>query len=122
MRILNHVNVIKTTASNRHLIAAIFLGWVAATTLCAQPAPKSPVPVPVRPSSLVPGQSPPKVTDVWVVFKTHCDLGYTMSAEAVFRKYREPMMDSAIRLIEADRADRPPTASNGRSRAGPWRR
>jgi hypothetical protein len=52
----------------------------------------------------LPGNLAPGVTDVWVVFKTHCDLGYTMSAEAVFKKYRETMMDSAIRLIEADRA------------------
>ena len=80
------------------------LPFLAVTTLCAQSNPNSPVPVPARPSSLLPGQKPPSVTDVWVVFKTHCDLGYTMSAGAVFKKYREPMMDSAIQLIEADRS------------------
>jgi hypothetical protein len=83
---------------------AALLQFFAVSTLCAQPAPKSPVPVPPRPSSQLPGQQAPGVTDVWVVFKTHCDLGYTMSAEAVFKKYRERMMDSAIQLIEADRA------------------
>ncbi|MBN8457505.1 MAG: hypothetical protein J0M04_06695 [Verrucomicrobia bacterium] len=76
----------------------------ASTTVFAQAIPKSPVPVPPSPPSLLPGHSAPAVTDIWVVFKTHCDLGFTMSAEAVFKKYREPMMDSAIRLIEADRA------------------
>lgn len=69
----------------------------------AQQQPVSPIPVPAAPPNLAAGQKAPGVTDIWVVFKTHCDLGYTMSAEAVFKKYREEMMDNAIRLIEADR-------------------
>ena len=32
--------------------------------------------------------SPPKVTDVWVAFKTHFDIGYTDTIEGVLRKYR----------------------------------
>lgn len=71
--------------------------------LYAQSAPKSPIPVPASPSSLLPGKKAPAVTDLYVVFKTHCDIGYTMSAEAVKTKYRVEMMDNAIRLIEADR-------------------
>lgn len=54
-------------------------------------------------ADLLPGKKAPEVTDIWVVFKTHCDLGYTMSADAVFKKYREDMMDNAIHLIEADK-------------------
>lgn len=65
--------------------------------------PISPIPVPPAVSNLLPGKNAPVVTDIWVVFKTHCDLGYTMSANAVFKKYREDMMDNAIRLIEADK-------------------
>ncbi|SMC78548.1 glycoside hydrolase family 38 N-terminal domain-containing protein [Pedobacter nyackensis] len=65
--------------------------------------PISPIPVPASVSNLLPGKKAPVVTDIWVVFKTHCDLGYTMSAGAVFKKYRENMMDNAIRLIEADK-------------------
>jgi hypothetical protein len=69
----------------------------------SQEWPHSPIPDPAAPSNLLPGKKAPVVTDIWVVFKTHCDLGYTMSAEAVFKKYREDMMDNAIRLIDADR-------------------
>jgi len=46
---------------------------------------------------------PVKVTDVWVVFKTHLDIGYTDTIEAVLRKYRVNMMDGALGLIEKDR-------------------
>jgi alpha-mannosidase len=42
----------------------------------------------------------PKVTDVWVVFKTHFDLGFTDLPENVFRRYREEMMDNALAVIE----------------------
>lgn len=69
----------------------------------SQNVPKSPIPVPEPPSNLLPGKKAPVVTDIWVVFKTHCDLGYTMSVEAVLKKYREDMMDNAVRLIEADK-------------------
>jgi len=86
----------------------IAISWLAALVLAAsaiaQEAPRSPVPVPPAPPSLPPGKQAPGVTDIWVVFKTHCDLGYTDTAEHINTKYREPMMDHAIRLIEADRA------------------
>lgn len=72
--------------------------------LRAQDQPKSPISVPKRPESLLPGRTSPGVTDIWVVFKTHCDLGYTMSAKEVFKKYREDMMDNAIKLIEQERS------------------
>lgn len=42
----------------------------------------------------------PKVTDIWVVFKTHFDLGFTDLPENVFRRYREEMMDNALSVIE----------------------
>ncbi|HVI48250.1 MAG TPA: hypothetical protein VM802_25505 [Chitinophaga sp.] len=42
-----------------------------------------------------------KVTDIWVVFKTHFDLGFTDLPENVFRRYREEMMDNALKTIES---------------------
>ena len=48
-----------------------------------------------------------KVTDVWVVFKTHFDLGFTDLPENVFKRYREEMMDNALKLIE-NNANQPP--------------
>ena len=48
-----------------------------------------------------------KVTDVWVVFKTHLDIGYTDTIENVLKKYRESMMDGALKVVEASR-DLPP--------------
>lgn len=45
-------------------------------------------------------QSVSKVTDVWVVFKTHFDLGFTDLPENVFRRYREEMMDKSLGIIE----------------------
>jgi len=41
-----------------------------------------------------------KVTDVWVVFKTHFDLGFTDLPENVFARYRGEMMDNALNIIE----------------------
>ncbi len=41
-----------------------------------------------------------KVTDIWVVFKTHFDLGFTDLPENVFKRYREEMMDNALNVIE----------------------
>jgi hypothetical protein len=41
-----------------------------------------------------------KVTDVWVVFKTHFDLGFTDLPENVFARYRGEMMDKALSVIE----------------------
>lgn len=81
------------------IAAACMLG-----NLPAQEPPRSPVPVPPAPPSLPAGKGAPAVTDIWVVFKTHCDLGYTQSVEAVNEKYRVAMMENAIKLIEADRA------------------
>jgi hypothetical protein len=48
-------------------------------------------------------ESAPKVEDVWVVFKTHFDLGYTDRVANVLKRYREEMMDNALKSIEADR-------------------
>src|SRR3569623_188593 len=45
-------------------------------------------------------QDSSKVTDIWVVFRTHFDLGFTDLPENVFKKYREEMMDNALMLIE----------------------
>ena len=45
-----------------------------------------------------------KVTDVWVVFKTHLDIGYTETIGNVLKKYREPMMEGALGIIDASRA------------------
>ncbi|MEI7946560.1 MAG: hypothetical protein WCJ02_07680 [bacterium] len=44
------------------------------------------------------------VDQVWVVFKTHFDLGYTDLAENVFTKYRVTMMDGALKVIEQNRS------------------
>lgn len=46
----------------------------------------------------------PKVTDVWVVFKTHFDLGFTDLPENVFARYRGEMMDKALGVIEKNAA------------------
>ncbi len=42
----------------------------------------------------------PRVTDIWVVFRTHFDLGFTDLPENVFKRYREEMMDNALMVIE----------------------
>ncbi|MCP5537528.1 MAG: hypothetical protein H7A51_15005 [Akkermansiaceae bacterium] len=84
-----------------HFLLLLFLA--APLAFGVPPQPQSPLVAPPMPSSLKPGQKAPQVTDIWVVFKTHCDLGYTKSAEAVNTDYRVPMMDNAIRLYEADR-------------------
>ena len=41
-----------------------------------------------------------QVTDVWVVFKTHFDLGYTDLPENVFKRYRVEMMEKSLAVIE----------------------
>jgi alpha-mannosidase len=48
-----------------------------------------------------------KVDQVWVVFKTHFDLGYTDLAENVFTKYRVNMMDGALKVIDQNRSQPP---------------
>ena len=50
-----------------------------------------------------PAAAPVKVSDVWVVFKTHFDLGFTDLAENVFTRYRVEMMDNALKIIERNR-------------------
>ncbi len=55
-------------------------------------------------ASLLMAEPVSKVTDVWVVFKTHFDLGFTDRAEEVFKKYRETMMDGALNVIEQSRS------------------
>jgi hypothetical protein len=44
-----------------------------------------------------------KVENVWVVFKTHFDLGYTDRVENVLTRYRVEIMDNALMAIKADR-------------------
>jgi alpha-mannosidase len=44
-----------------------------------------------------------QVTDIWVAFKTHFDLGYTDLAANVRTKYRVSMMDIALKNFEANR-------------------
>ena len=41
-----------------------------------------------------------KVSDVWVVFKTHFDLGFTDLPENVFERYRVEMMEKSLGVIE----------------------
>jgi len=48
-----------------------------------------------------------KITDAWVVFKTHLDIGYTDRIEVVLKKYRVDMMDNALKVVELSR-DLPP--------------
>jgi len=47
------------------------------------------------------------VTDVWVVFKTHFDLGFTDLPENVFKRYRAEMMDNALGVIEKNTSQSP---------------
>lgn len=88
----------------RYCIGVILSVLVFHQDLMGQDQPKSPIPVPKRPGNLLPGRTSPGVTDIWVVFKTHCDLGYTMSAKEVLKQYREGMMDNAIKLIDQERS------------------
>lgn len=48
-----------------------------------------------------------QVTDVWVVFKTHFDLGFTDLPENVFERYRGEMMDKALNVIEKNAQQSP---------------
>jgi hypothetical protein len=50
---------------------------------------------------------PAPIEHVWVVFKTHLDIGYTDRIEDVLKKYRVNMMDGALKVVEASR-ERPP--------------
>lgn len=53
--------------------------------------------------SQTPTKKAPVITDIWVVFKTHFDLGFTDLPENVFKRYREEMMDNALSVIEKSR-------------------
>ncbi|MBX3256453.1 MAG: hypothetical protein KF862_20115 [Chitinophagaceae bacterium] len=44
-----------------------------------------------------------KVTDVWIVVKSHFDLGFTDLAENVFQRYRTEMMDKSLTVMEANK-------------------
>ena len=46
---------------------------------------------------------PTKVTDIWVVFKTHFDIGYTDLVTNVLKRYRVEMMDNALAVMEKNR-------------------
>jgi len=48
-------------------------------------------------------ERPANVTDVWVVIKSHFDLGFTDLAENVFERYRGEMMDNALAVIDENR-------------------
>lgn len=51
------------------------------------------------PASAKPG----KVTDVWVVIKSHFDLGFTDQAENVFERYRVEMMEKSLAIMDQNR-------------------
>ena len=44
-----------------------------------------------------------KTEHVWVVFKTHFDIGYTDRVAAVLARYRGPMVDNAMAVIAKNR-------------------
>lgn len=44
-----------------------------------------------------------KVTDVWIVVKSHFDLGFTDLAENVFQRYRTEMMDNSLKVMDANK-------------------
>lgn len=44
-----------------------------------------------------------KVTDVWIVVKSHFDLGFTDLAENVFQRYRTEMMDKSLKVMDANK-------------------
>lgn len=46
---------------------------------------------------------PAETEHVWVVFKTHFDIGYTESIAQVLAKYRGPMIDNAMAVIAKNR-------------------
>ncbi len=50
---------------------------------------------------------PAPVEDIWVVFKTHLDIGYTDRIEGVLKKYRVNMMEGALKVVEASRESPP---------------
>jgi hypothetical protein len=71
--------------------AAGLLAWPAPAAFAGKADPPGAVPV-----------AKTKVTDVWVVFKTHFDIGYTDLLTNVLQRYRGEMMDNALALIEGN--------------------
>lgn len=47
---------------------------------------------------------PAKITDLWVVFKTHFDIGYTATIAQVLERYRGPMIDNALAVMDANQS------------------
>ena len=44
------------------------------------------------------------IDHLWVVFKTHLDIGYTETIDGVLARYRGEMMDQALDLVESTRS------------------
>ncbi len=44
-----------------------------------------------------------KVTDVWIVVKSHFDLGFTDLSANVFHRYREEMMENSLKIFDQNR-------------------
>jgi alpha-mannosidase len=55
-------------------------------------------------ASVVSSAPPVQVTDVYVVVKSHFDLGFTDLAENVFHRYRTEMMDGSLKIIAKNRS------------------
>lgn len=81
---------------------SLFIFWLSSANVSAQYITGSVAnsPIPVRYTNPLSAKKVPKVTDIWVVFKTHFDLGFTDLPENVFKRYREEMMDNALGIIE----------------------
>ena len=77
----------------KNLICLTLLAGLLALTSFAQES---------APASVSPA-APSKVTDVWVVFKTHFDIGYTDLVTNVLKRYRGEMMDNALAVMEKNR-------------------
>lgn len=80
----------------RVLNVVCWLAWTCQAEDVVTKTPAEPVPA-----------AGPKVTDVWVVFKTHFDIGYTDLVTNVLERFRGEMMDHALALIDQSR-DLPP--------------
>ena len=55
-------------------------------------------------ASLAAEERVPGVREVIVVFKTHFDIGYTDMASNIVRRYRTTFMDSALQVVDQNRA------------------
>lgn len=74
----------------------MIFGWLLAVPFLAHAAAE------IESTNHVSGAYRGNVTDVWVVFKTHFDLGYTDLVTNVLKRYREEFMDRALGLIESN--------------------